>query len=93
MATEETTALLGLGSDDADTDEVDAAFELFILELADSPVLAEADVEKLIMRFAGVDELGPLVFTMIVYLEDLEAALASGDDLAEDRLAMQIERP
>ena len=86
MTTSDSTPLLGLDgvSDDAGSDQ-------FLTELFGSTVLADFEVEKLIMQHSGTDEVGPFVMTITVRLEDLQAASEGADVF--DRMAVQIERP
>lgn len=86
LTTSDSTPLLGL---DGVSD--DAASERFLTELFGSPVLADFEVEKLIMQHSGTDELGPFVLTLTVRLEDLQAATEGADVF--DRIAVQMERP
>lgn len=92
LTTSDATPLLGLdGSSDSSDSSEDAASERFLTELIGSPVIADFDVEKLIMQHTGTDEVGPFVMTLTVSFEDLHAATEGVDVF--DRIAVQMERP
>ena len=85
--TTDTTPLLGIESGEVDQ----LASEQFFTELFASSVLADFEVEKLIMQHSGSDEVGPFVLTILVRLDDLQLAIDGAEVL--DRFAVQMERP
>lgn len=88
LTTSDATPLLALDSGASD----DTASEQLLMTLFGSSVVADFEVEKLIMQHSGTDEVGPFVMTIMVRLADLEAASATGADAFED-IAIQMERP
>lgn len=73
-------------------EDEDAAGEDFVLTVMDSPAVADAGVEHLVLRHSGTDDEGPYVLSFVVPLADLRAAVTDEVDIA-DAISVQVERP
>ncbi len=82
METDDSTALIN----------AEDGGEAFVVTLLDSPVVAAAGTEQLVLRHSGNDDEGPFVITFMVPLESLRAAAAGSEDIAES-VSVQVERP
>jgi hypothetical protein len=89
LSTDDASAELLAENNEGEDD--DANGELAFL-LISSPVLADFEVERLVLRHTTVDEEGPLIITFSALLQDLWTSIESDED-PFSFFAVQAERP
>jgi hypothetical protein len=66
--------------------------EQLLSDIINADAVMQFQVETLVLRHTGVDEIGPYVLTLTVGIAEMQSGLATGESVFEELVA-QIERP